>query len=138
MDVEKTMEFILRQQAKAEGQMAAIRKLIRTGMRMIVENEESIKEPANRDPRQFLDAGRFNVSRDPNPHVSFGHGIHFCLGAALARMESKIALSDLLERFKNLELATDQPWQPREALNVYGPAHLPVRFEVNRRAAALP
>jgi hypothetical protein len=46
MDVEKTMEFILRQQAKAEGQMAAIRKLIRTGMRMIVENEESIKELA--------------------------------------------------------------------------------------------
>jgi hypothetical protein len=46
MDVEKTMEFILRQQAKAEGQMAGIRKLIQTGMRMIVKNEESIKELA--------------------------------------------------------------------------------------------
>jgi cytochrome P450 len=91
---------------------------------------------ANRDPRLFLDAGRFNISRDPNPHVGFGHGIHFCLGAALSRLEAKIALSDLLERFKNFELATDQPWQPREALNVHGPARLPIRFEVNRRAAA--
>ena len=44
MDVEKTMEFILQQQAKAEGQMAAIRKLIQTGMRMIVKNEELIKK----------------------------------------------------------------------------------------------
>ena len=46
MDVQKTMEFILQQQAKAEGQMAAIRKLIQTGMRMIIKNEESIKELA--------------------------------------------------------------------------------------------
>jgi cytochrome P450 len=86
---------------------------------------------ANRDPRQFSEAGCFNISRDPNPHVGFGHGIHFCLGAALSRLESKIALSDLLDRFKNIELATDQPWQPREALNVHGPACLPIRFEVN-------
>ena len=91
---------------------------------------------ANRDPCQFSDAGRFNISRDPNPHVAFGHGIHFCLGAALSRLESKIALSDLLGRFENFELAADQPWQPREALNVHGPARLLIRFEVNRRAAA--
>jgi cytochrome P450 len=90
---------------------------------------------ANRDPRVFSDAESFNISRDPNPHVGFGHGIHFCLGAALARLESKIALSDLLKRFQNFELATDQPWQPREALNVHGPASLPIRFQVNGRAA---
>ena len=90
---------------------------------------------ANRDPHVFSDAESFNISRDPNPHVGFGHGIHFCLGAALARLESKIALSDLLKRFQNFELATDQPWQPREALNVHGPASLPIRFQVNGRAA---
>jgi cytochrome P450 len=91
---------------------------------------------ANRDPRRFPDAGRFDIGRDPNPHAAFGHGIHFCLGAALSRMESKIALADLLARFNNFELATDQPWQPREALHVHGPARLPIRFEVDRRAAA--
>src|ERR1700735_1194458 len=87
---------------------------------------------ANRDAAHFPDAGRFDITRTPNPHIAFGHGIHFCLGAALARMESRIALSDLLARFKNFELATDRPWQPREALNVHGPAHLHIRFEVDR------
>jgi cytochrome P450 len=90
---------------------------------------------ANRDPRQFPEANRFDISRDPNPHVAFGHGIHFCLGAALSRMEARIALSDLLERFKNFELATDQPWQPRQALHVHGPTSLPIRFEADRHAA---
>ena len=90
---------------------------------------------ANRDPRQFPEADRFDIGRDPNPHVAFGHGIHFCLGAALSRMESKIALSDLLARFKNFELASDLPWEPRAALNVHGPTRLPIRFEVDRGAA---
>jgi cytochrome P450 len=91
---------------------------------------------ANRDPRQFPKADRFDAGRDPNPHVAFGHGIHFCLGAALSRMESRIALSDLLERYKDFELASDQPWEPRKALHVLGPTRLPIRFEVDWRAAA--
>jgi cytochrome P450 len=88
---------------------------------------------ANRNPRHFPEANRFDISRDPNPHVAFGHGIHFCLGAALSRVEARIALSDLLERFKNFELATDQPWQPRQALHVHGPTSLPIRVEAGRR-----
>ena len=92
---------------------------------------------ANRDPRQFPQAAAFDISRDPNPHVAFGHGIHFCLGAALSRIEAKIALSDLLARFKNFELATDQPWEPRQALNVHGPTRLPIRFEADRGVAVL-
>ncbi|SPF50974.1 putative cytochrome P450 YjiB [Candidatus Sulfopaludibacter sp. SbA4] len=91
---------------------------------------------ANRDPRQFPEAGRFDIGRDPNAHVAFGHGIHFCLGAALSRMEARIALADLLERFPHFELATDEPWEPRKALHVHGPTRLPVRFEVGGRAAA--
>ena len=83
---------------------------------------------ANRDANQFADADRFDITRDPNPHLAFGHGIHFCLGAALSRLEARIALTDLLGRLDGLELATTDPWPPRAALHVHGPARLPVRF----------
>ncbi|WP_437967891.1 cytochrome P450 [Sorangium sp. So ce260] len=89
---------------------------------------------ANRDPQQFRDPGRFDIARDPNPHVGFGHGIHFCIGASLARLEARIALPDLLSRLRGLELASKEPWEPRKALIVHGPARLPVCFEPGRRA----
>lgn len=92
---------------------------------------------ANRDPGQFPEAGRFNVARDPNPHLAFGHGIHFCIGAPLSRLEARIALSDLLGRTKNLRLKSSDPWQPRAALHVHGPARLPICFEPGERAAAV-
>lgn len=84
---------------------------------------------ANRDAKQFSHADKFDITRQPNPHIAFGHGIHACLGAALARMESKIVLSELLARFKDFELASSEPWKPREALHVHGPASLPIRFK---------
>jgi cytochrome P450 len=64
---------------------------------------------ANRDPKRFRDPNRFDVSRDPNPHIAFGHGIHACLGAPLARLEARIALADLLERLTNIRLASAEP-----------------------------
>jgi cytochrome P450 len=82
---------------------------------------------ANRDPKQFRDADRFDVTRDPNSHIAFGHGIHSCIGAPLARLEGRIALDDLLE-LRGLARADDGPWEPREAFHVHGPARLPVRF----------
>lgn len=84
---------------------------------------------ANRDSRQFPDPGRFDITRDPNPHLAFGHGIHFCLGASLARLEARIARAELLARMKEFELASDEPWEPRKALHVHGPDRLPIRFE---------
>ncbi len=83
---------------------------------------------ANRDSTQFARAADFDIERNPNPHLAFGHGIHFCLGASLARLETRIALSDILERLKDFELATGEPWEPRQALNVLGPVHLLIRF----------
>jgi cytochrome P450 len=91
---------------------------------------------ANRDAQHFRDAERFDITRDPNPHIAFGHGIHSCLGAALARLEARIALTDLLGRLKNFALASEEPWEPRKALNVHGPARLPIRFEPSKGAAA--
>jgi cytochrome P450 len=91
---------------------------------------------ANRDASKFVDPERFDITRDPNPHIAFGHGIHFCLGAALSRMEGRVALADLLEHLKDIRLASTEPWAPRKALNVLGPARLPLRFEPVRRAAS--
>ena len=62
---------------------------------------------ANHDPEIFESAGQFDIGRTPNRHLTFNHGIHFCLGAPLARSEARIAISRLLARFPNLAMATD-------------------------------
>jgi cytochrome P450 len=66
---------------------------------------------ANHDDRQFVDAATFLVDRHPNPHLAFGKGIHFCLGAPLARLETRIALDLLLQRFSDIRI---DPTAPRE------------------------
>ncbi|KAA1398300.1 cytochrome P450 [Aeromicrobium ginsengisoli] len=67
---------------------------------------------ANRDADAFDDADTFDVGRDPNPHVGFGMGLHFCLGAPLARLELQISLKTLLDRFPDLALAGEAPRRP--------------------------
>jgi pimeloyl-[acyl-carrier protein] synthase len=79
---------------------------------------------ANRDPAVFDEPDRLDVTRDPNPHLSFGRGIHFCLGAPLARLEAQVALPMLLGRFPDLRLAGDPV--PRPTWNLRGLAHLPI------------
>ncbi|MEU7906944.1 cytochrome P450 [Actinoplanes sp. NPDC049118] len=68
---------------------------------------------ANRDARVFADPNGFDIRRNPNPHLSFGHGIHFCLGAPLARLEARVALRILLERYRDIAVATDAPVEHR-------------------------
>jgi cytochrome P450 len=84
---------------------------------------------ANRDPQQFQEADRFDIAREPNPHLAFGHGLHFCLGAPLARLETQIALTEFLERVKSFQLAKAEPWEPRKGSHVHGPTRLPIRFQ---------
>jgi cytochrome P450 len=62
---------------------------------------------ANRDPEQFDDPDRLDVRRSPNRHVSLGHGVHYCLGAALARLELRVAVASFLARFPNYRLASN-------------------------------
>lgn len=70
---------------------------------------------ANRDPAHFSEPDLFDIARDPNKHVAFGFGIHFCLGAPLARLEAKSAISGLLDRFPDIDLASERAslaWNP--------------------------
>jgi cytochrome P450 len=72
-----------------------------------------VQSAANRDPEHFEQPHRLDLARDPNSHLGFGYGPHYCLGAPLARLETAIALSRLLERRARMELASDQPrWRP--------------------------
>ncbi len=73
---------------------------IRRGDRLFV-----MINAANRDPRRFVDPDRLDLGREPNPHLTFGHGRHFCVGAPLARLEAQVALPRLLERLPGLALA---------------------------------
>jgi cytochrome P450 len=81
---------------------------------------------ANRDPDAFANPDDLDVSREPTRHLAFGQGIHFCLGAPLARIEAEIALGALLEPDRNIELAGDPSWKENAVLR--GVASLPLRI----------
>lgn len=78
------------------------------------ERLSAVMSAANRDPEQFTDPDRFDITRKPNRHLSFGLGIHRCLGEKLARSEAHIAFTRLLERMPKMELVdTKAHWKPR-------------------------
>ena len=82
---------------------------------------------ADRDPAQFPDPDRLDITRTDNRHIAFGWGIHFCLGAPLARVEGQIAIGTLVQRLPKLALATDRP-EYRQSLTLRGLTTLPVGF----------
>lgn len=84
---------------------------------------------ANRDETQFPTANVFDVRRTPNRHLAFGHGVHFCFGAALARLEGKIALKIMLERFSDIKRVRTVPLEPVASSLICGVKHLPITFK---------
>jgi hypothetical protein len=97
-------------------------KIIRAGQGLT-----TLLASANRDPEVFDNPDTLDLTRDPCPHLSFSAGIHFCLGAQLARLEGQIALSTIVRRFPHIALATDAlQWRPAPILR--GLVALPVTF----------
>ncbi len=82
---------------------------------------------ANRDPEQFLDPDKLDITRPENPHLAFGKGTHFCLGASLGRLEAQIAINTIVRRLSNLRLDTDRiEWHQNPSLR--GMKSMPVAF----------
>jgi cholest-4-en-3-one 26-monooxygenase len=114
-----------------------VQNMGRTATQDVVIGDQTIKEgqqlmlfypSANRDDDVFADAQAFDIRRQPNPHVAFGFGTHFCLGAALARLECRLMFTELLRRLPDLKLTTDDPL-PRRASNfISGLEAMPVAF----------
>jgi cytochrome P450 len=97
---------------------------VRTGEAVL-----AVTGSANFDESRFPDPATFDITRTDNPHVGFGHGIHFCIGAPLARVEGQVALTALLDRFPDLRLAVPPEeivWRP--PLSLRGPAAVPITW----------
>jgi len=115
-----------------------IRNMNRTATKDVVVDGMQIREndrvlllypSANRDAKVFDNPHSFDITRTPNDHVAFGaYGRHHCLGAPLARLELKILFEEMLNRFDNLQLATDQPLISRRGNFVLGLNEVPVTF----------
>ena len=86
---------------------------------------------ANRDERQFQHPEQFDMDRTPNRHLAFGHGIHFCLGAPLARLEARTALQGILQRLPGLALAPGAHLERMDSTIVYGVKELPVTWQAS-------
>lgn len=79
---------------------------------------------ANLDEREFTDPERFDVTRVRARHLAFGHGIHFCLGASLARLEARVAFETLLERFPDYQLIEEPSWLSSRWARAHGEIHI--------------
>jgi cytochrome P450 len=104
--VPSAVEEVLRYRSPVQSMFRLARSDVRFGEQTIPAGEMVVAwiGSANRDPDQFPEPDRFDIRRSPNRHLAFGHGIHFCLGAPLARLEGTIALGALVERLGRLQV----------------------------------
>lgn len=89
---------------------------------------------ANHDERAYPDPDAFDITRPTNKHFSFGHGIHFCIGAPLARLEAPLALRLMLEQMQDIRIVPGVKLEPMSERSLYGVKHLPITFTPVREA----
>lgn len=125
--VSTAIEEFLRFDGPANAMGRIVRRTHEVGGRLLKEGDRlfAIMNAANRDDAHFPDPDRLDLARQPNRHLTFGLGPHFCLGAQLARLEARIAIPRLLERFPRLALAGEPVWI--DSLVMRGLRALPVR-----------
>lgn len=112
-DLDLAVEELLRLDAPAKAMMRTVAEEHDRGGHVLREGDAVFFAiiGANRDPRVFDEPDAIRLDRSPNPHLTFGYGHHFCLGAALARLEVRLAIPAVLQRFPELELAGPVEWK---------------------------
>jgi cytochrome P450 len=130
--VPQAVEEVLRYEAPTQAlPRIAMREVELHGVTIAAGDEVSLVwGAANHDERRFADPERFDIHRQDNRHLAFGHGVHFCMGSNLARMEGRVAFESLLTRMPDYELAAEPGWQASR----WARAHrsVPIRFAAGR------
>lgn len=128
------LEPAIEEMLRHEGPIAAMTRIVREPL--VLGNAELrpgdrvfvFLNAANHDERLHVDPDRFDLARNSKAHVAFGHGIHFCAGAALARLEARLAFTTILTRLRSIAVAGDIHWYP--SLVFRGVESLPITFEL--------
>ena len=127
--IQSAVEEILRYDSPVQQTARIAREDVEIGDKIIRSGENVLVSlgAANRDPAQFSNPAQLDLIRDENHHLAFSDSIHYCLGAALARIQSQIAINTLVQRLPNLKLNTEKlEW--RKNINIRGLKSLPVSF----------
>ena len=129
--IPSAVEEVLRFNSPVQGTMRRAARDIEFHGRQVKQGQGMVVfiGAANRDPKQFADPLTFDVSRTPNKHLAFGMGIHFCLGAPLARLEAKIALDELFKRATNFRRTTSGALPRVPMFILRGVRALPLAFD---------
>jgi pimeloyl-[acyl-carrier protein] synthase len=127
--IPSAIEEVLRYESPTQLTARTVAEDIEMNQKQLKEGEQVylLLGAANRDPRIFNAPDQFDVSRNPNPHLAFGYGSHFCLGSTLARLEAQIAVQSLLQQMSNIQFAASRPkW--RKLIGFRTLVELPVTF----------
>jgi cytochrome P450 len=130
--VPQALEEVLRYRSPVQSMFRVTKKEAEIGGKVIPPGQVVMAwiGSANHDEGQFDDPECFDIRREPNRHLAFGYGIHFCLGSPLARLEGKIALTEMLQRFKAVRKVSLEIPQRLPSLIVYGVKSFPIEFDL--------